>query len=118
MKIKTNSWHYRLLMSFHHHENFMPRDFCSYWRQLVLMVLFLALAGFGIVFVASYLLVFPFYELGVIGGLIWHAVTVAIVGGVVWLVKRPQKDRQPTLIGTRYQAWKGRYCPTVEFIDE
>ena len=45
MKVYRDSWHYRLLFWMNESDEKMPTSRCTYWPALVLLLLFLAVAG-------------------------------------------------------------------------
>lgn len=126
-KPNKNSWHYRVLHWFHAGEWNMPRDFCSYWRHIVLL-------GVGAAFLA-WVLASPIVvwfmglpgsdELGLrmIPFLVFCAgVFVAVLGGLAWAVveiqerfPRKHSEKPDGLLKTRYKAWKSKYCPMVGY---
>jgi hypothetical protein len=114
MKIKTNSWHYRLLdsLDFDH-----PTNLCSYFWKTVWAIVFLAGAVSLSLFVFFVLIVAPYLGEYWWHGLVVHGAIAAIVGAVFGSLAL--KDRvvnsEPGLVRAKYRAWKDGYCPRLEF---
>lgn len=141
-KINTSSWHYKLVNEVLH-DAFDRRDFCSYWRGVVIAVLITILLLTMSLVAFSILVAMPLYtlfQIYVIGH--GYDFTFAVVPWLFWSIcgfgyirserkKRKQQSRQawnkmgypdpdpqPGLLAMWYQSYKGKFCPMVEFVDE
>ncbi|PHS22268.1 MAG: hypothetical protein COA84_14010 [Robiginitomaculum sp.] len=142
--IKDTSWHYRWIkwvyfLSPAHRldsrwdtETFktrLPTDFCSYWRRFTMASSIAAFYAACATFSASVVAL-------VIGGIIYSIFTdpsgaaivagiiigiiafiIAIFGGVKGYDKVDAylTVTDPGIVRTKYRAWKGKYCPVIEY---
>lgn len=147
-KINKNDISYRFLSRWC---NFIPQDFCGYYRKIALVVLGLFLGGFV---VGNALMGPVYYVLGVsfpndhitsfaslmffISFLTWASAIVT--GGIClyyyikdmindWRENNDylydsegnyigRKPKKQSIIKTWYKAYKGKFCPMIEFEDE
>lgn len=129
--IDRNSWHYKMI-SRGERWDFLtyrePKDFCSYWRKVVLKLCWFA-------FVATFLSVFALFlgyniymdPLPVLGGIsAGLGLLFGSVGIAFWLEKRKEQrrqhdydvefnEKQESLLKMKYRAWKEKVCPMVEY---
>lgn len=123
MKLKVNSWHYRMWEDSYgpHQRTPDTTDLCRYchrvfWQlmaRLVIAFILVALAG-GVVFGLGYKCLYqhPLGTLEVLG--IMTAIAAAIVFYTRWLDSK--RASEPTsLLGKWMQARKQKVCPVVEF---
>lgn len=142
-KINTNSWHYKFQDTMETYPN-TRTDFCSYWRGLVwaffkvvfaIVAVTAFLVGVGVVsHVIGYLLLALIYHdflettAGFVVSMLIGIVVTAIIAAIpfVWdhYKKRWKETKniavqsQPSILKTKYRAWKDKVCYKVEFIDE
>jgi fatty acid desaturase len=140
--VKPDSWHYKLVEEhvtdkypYDLREKAMPKDFCSYWRRVVIeslktgmmVALFVAAIAFllsciGYVF---YALIFDFSGAGSA-----ILIVIALFASILFFVELPdiiryrrinklkQTDSEKTttnIFVQRYKSWKGKFCPSIEY---
>lgn len=135
-KPNPNSFHFKLVSAGDRHEYEMPKDFCSYWRSFAWRLFF----SFVLTVVALYTIVSPigllyYYVQGLpLGGdpwwtggvFLWRIIIfVAAVLGLAGLVKmvvesileakRGTPKKPDGVVKMKYKAWKGKYCPMVDY---
>jgi hypothetical protein len=122
-KVATNSWHYKLLTKAN--RSYTPKDFCSYWREVVIVIvmcilfifMLLPLVGFFIFWSVWSLIYEPMGILLLLGVMLIFICVSTFVG---WLFARVDKSyddepKQPPLLATKYHSWKHKYCPAIEY---
>ena len=136
-KPQADDWHYKLVrehMKYHHYsmwEQFMPEDFCSYWRIVVAAIMprVMAFLMLSIIFGISayYLVNIVIYEPGVVFAVIIIGLTAWLVSRVALVIKskikkrkensviEPKKEKAPGILEMKYLAWKNKYCPRVSY---
>jgi len=122
-KIKTNSWHYRMLKIFHDDWLIQNRkDFCSYWRMWFFTALVAGILSIIAAIIATGAIIAAFTHPGeVAGGALFVIGIFTFVFAIfVGIEKTKEKINNTTeaeagLILTKYRAFKGKYCPKVEF---
>jgi hypothetical protein len=141
-KINTSSWHYKLVNEVLH-DACDRRDFCSYWRGVVISVL-IVLAGVSLFGLAFFMMLamplYTFFQIYVMGHgydlffvifpwVLWSLIGLSYIGTKrkerriqkrqAWnKMGYPDPDPQPGLLAMWYQSYKGKFCPMVEFVDE
>jgi hypothetical protein len=122
-------------------ENNMPKDFCSYWRmfmwKLFLMSSLAGLAGMYLGFLTAGIVSWIVAGVLVSGVVKATLTTLAmasffvavyfIINGIEKLVKNQTVstkikryicDTSPVqLVKTKYQSWKDKYCPSMDYTD-
>jgi Na+-transporting methylmalonyl-CoA/oxaloacetate decarboxylase gamma subunit len=131
--IDSDSWHCNLVDAFW---PTVPTDFCSYWRALVLSLLFV----FGVASMVGYVLVVGPIGLAIllITGSVLQGTGTAIsifiilfvmfiLGLVIYVISQlvqKVKEKIPTpnstneersLIVMKYKSWKKKMCPKIEY---
>ena len=123
-KVYKNTWHYELVYSAYRFDD-MPKDFCSYWRAVVGCILAKTML-YGTMIVVVIVLI-----LG-LGAAIYYepiqmlslAMTVLISVGLgllytyfisLFKTKSQADSKQPSLLAAKYDSWKNRYCPSIEY---
>lgn len=129
--IDRNSWHYKMISMGEHWDVLTyrePKNFCSYWRKVVLKLCLFAFIAV-ILSVFTLFLGFNIYmdPLPVLGGisaglgLLFGSAWIAL-----WLEKRKEQrrqhdydvefnEKQESLLKMKYRAWKEKVCPMVEY---
>lgn len=118
MKIKTTSWHYKLLDKFDRNPE-SKRDFCSYWGSLISLILL-------IIFIS--LLILMMYTLFGLATVKFFAVTgfwwnilifitsplIAVSVAMIFLVNVVALIEHNNIIWEKYNSWKCTHCPLIE----
>lgn len=142
-KINKSSWHYKLVSDSYnraygaYYESVLPKDFCSYWRALIAVVikaiimwaLIAAVVSAGIVIIGGLLYMFcdavynnPL-ETVITVGLVIFAISIPIT---IEYISRSIKIRRyerakkaatehGNLAATKYKSWKSSVCLPVEY---
>jgi len=129
-KVSRSSWHYKVYDQF---DWSLPKDFCTYWRRVILGSLFLV-GIIGFVCVLLFMLANLLYMLAL--ALIANPVPILKLIGVVvaafaglaftwWAAYKVNKkvfygtdsDKQPSIVVAKYRSWKHKYCPAIEYTE-
>jgi len=111
----------------------MPRDFCSYWRALVIIVVVLLIFGS----IGGYIVIGTLHAIGAFLGFyafadwtapafgvvllfIGFAALISVVHGATVLYQRVAEieshtSRPPSMLKVKYKSWKEKYCPSIEY---
>lgn len=122
-KPNNSSWHYRLMRGFFHKYP-MPKDFCSYWREVVweciLVAVFVTLVLYLVVNFAVVLIYYPVATVKVSISIL--GIVVFIIAGSLLFVqigkKLTQSKDSSSLILTKYHSFKEKTCIPVEYDDD
>lgn len=140
--IDKNSWHYKLVKEhvtekypFDLHREMMPKDFCSYWRRVVLesvkwfFLISFAIALIILIFVAIVTLFYAiFFDFGN-GGIVILSMIFAFVLTLSsfllpdYMRKRKinkfkngeSSEETQNIFVARYKAWKQKICPGIKY---
>jgi len=115
----------------------MPKDFCSYWRRVIIeslkigamvgaavAALGLVLGGIGFMIYSIFFdfsgAGFPFLVFFLFVGTVFAILSVPDMLRKHKINKLKQNDsEQPTnIFAQRYEAWKGKFCPFIEYEKE
>ena len=123
-KVYKDSWHYKLITKADPYD--LPKDFCAYWRKVVLLCTGLALG----ISLASIILFTAFYALVVDPIAVIATILIitliytagSIVSRIILYFSDNKKvttkinsPKQPSLLMVKYRSWKQKYCPMVEY---
>jgi hypothetical protein len=140
--VNKNSWHYKLVYEhiidkypYNLREKAMPKDFCSYWRRVTLESMkkatFFSVIIAALLFIIGgishlfYLILFDFTASGI--PILIVLMSVAVIFFVMYipqflhnrrLKKLKEEDDKVTtqnIFAQRYKAWKGKFCPSIEY---
>ena len=131
-EINRDSWHYKLNKNFfNNYEGWMERweekhaDFCSYWRATFFRMMWIAvLFSLGATIVSVIGVGLWTNPVEVILGFLLSVAVLGVCVGIPITIANLQRRRAarmagrndpPSLFKQKYQAWKGRYCPAVEY---
>lgn len=126
-KVNKNSWHYKLLAKYD--PVVWPQDFCTYWRSVILFLLFFlllaiaVLAALGIIIYTLgsfvYIAIVAPLEAAKISAIVLTALAiVSLPFAAIRLstsLTKPYKQPSPSLLATKYHSWKHKYCPAIEY---
>lgn len=141
-KVNKHSWHYKLVdehvvdkYPYDLREKAMPTNFCAYWRRVAiesmkhgLLILILVASVLFILGGVGYLIYFSFTVATLTDfaafGLI--ALFIATVALITWLpdmirnrkikqLEQGIENRHSNIFVTKYNSWKGKYCPAIEY---
>jgi len=144
-KVKQNSWHYKLVNDhivdkypLEVRERAMPKDFCSYWRRVVLESIkigFVLIGAVSIMLIAviglGSFIYLAFIDVG-LEAIIFIGILVAILATAFLIAMLPTilrnrkikqleqgiENRQSNIFVTKYNSWKGKFCPAIEYEKE
>jgi hypothetical protein len=142
--VKPNSWHYKLVEEhitdkypYDLREKAMPKDFCSYWRRVMIESLkFVGMIGVGVAALGvvlggiGFMIYSIFFDFS--GAGFPFLVFFLFVGTVFAILEAPDmlrerkinklKANEPTqttnIFVQRYKAWKGKFCPAIQYEKE
>lgn len=126
-KIRTNSWHYKLLQTWgtSHYEIDRMMNFCSYWRKVVGCMIMTAIV-LGFIALLAGLMIYaivtaPIQSMGITLATI--GILAACVGCTYGSIKVSQSfnsayENSDSLIMTKYRSFKEKYCPMIEVSDD
>lgn len=131
MKIRSDSWHYRLWRFGRESPYSKPVDLCRYFWHILLVKIMLPLALVAVVLLLFGLLIYVIATNLVISTMVAlgiGALIVLVIFGVV-LDRRanakealygpkPKKVKEPSLVREFLKARKQKICPLIEVIDE
>ena len=141
-KVNKSSWHYRF-QEYVDTQPYYRKDFCSYWRGLVLAIGIVSIVtlfiGFllgiailsasvtGIGIIAIWNPAFATSPLGSAVGIVPGAIFWGSIYGIMYLIRRAVTKsvdyknefalREPGIISTKLRSLKDRVCYKVEFYD-
>lgn len=116
-KVSKNSWHYKLLNIV----KAVPyqQDFCSYWRAVLFVVFMLSAVITSILFITYiviYLLVTAQIAVLKAVSVIIFCLLVAFIPEILSnMNKHSYKPKKQSLIAAKYNSWKHKYCPNIEY---
>lgn len=138
-KVSKDSWHFKVAGWGHADRSLFwyPKDFCSYWRTVVLKLLFaFILTTFvSYVFASPFGLLYDWWMGNELSDDSWWSggvavlvigFTLAIGAGAAVVIRnlaekssrRRSSPKPPSLLKTKYRSWKEKYCPLVEYDTE
>lgn len=140
-KVNKTSWHYKLVdehvtdkYPYDFRDKAMPKDFCSYWRRVVLESLkFVGMIGVGVAALGvvlggiGFMIYSIFFDFS--GAGLTFLVLFLVIGTGLTITSVPEmlrkrkinklKANEPTqttnIFVQRYKAWKGKFCPSIEY---
>jgi hypothetical protein len=130
--VNRDTWHYKLNKNFLNHypmsswEKRVP-DFCSYWRATIFRLMGLSMVVFGVLISLSVFVAIsikePIFTLSLFFVICFVAAFVfSSVRIVEWYENRKSNrltsDEPESLFVQRYRAYKGKFCPMVNFTDD
>lgn len=142
--VDKNSWHYKLVREhvtdkypYDLREKAMPKDFCSYWLRVVIeslkigVIVGVGVAALGVVLGGIGFMIYSiFFDFG--GAGFPFLVFFLFVGTVITILSAPDmlrkrkinklKENDSTqtnnIFVQRYKAWKGKFCPAIQYEKE
>lgn len=142
--VDKNSWHYKLVSEhvtdkypYDLREKAMPKDFCSYWRRVVIeslkigVLIGVGVAALGVVLGGICFMIYSiFFDFS--GAGFPFLVFFLFVGTVITILSAPDmlrkrkinklKENDSTqtnnIFVQRYKAWKGKFCPAIQYEKE
>ena len=142
-KVNKTSWHYKLVNEhvtdkypYDLRDKAMPKDFCSYWRRVVLESLkFVGMIGVGVAALGvvlggiGFMIYSIFFDFS--GAGLPFLVFFLAIGTVFTILSVPEMLRKrkinklkkeatgstqtTNIFVQRYKAWKGKFCPSIEY---
>jgi len=141
-KVNEHSWHYKLVNEhvvdkypYDLREKAMPTNFCAYWRRVAiesmkigLTVSFVVASVLFILVGIGYLIYFSF-NVATLTDFAAFALIAACFAAVAYIVMLPDilrkrkikqlekgtETQQSNIFVTKYNSWKGKYCPAIEY---
>ncbi len=141
-KVNKHSWHYKLVdehvvdkYPYDLREKAMPTNFCAYWRRVAiesmkhgLLILILVASVLFILGGIGYIIYFSFTVATLTDFAAFAAIALFFVA-VAYIVMLPDmlrnrkikqleqdtETRQSNIFVTKYNSWKGKYCPAIEY---
>ena len=142
--VDKNSWHYKLVKEYvtdkypyELRQKAMPKDFCSYWHRVMIeslkigIMFSVSIAAFvAVVGMLGYMIYAIFFDFGGAGFpfLIFFTIvaTIATITSASNIIrkrrinklKEDDSSQTTNIFVQRYKAWKGKFCPTIEYEKE
>lgn len=123
MKLSTKSWHYRLYEFYY--DSYAPNNLCTYFWKLVWAILVYATGGVffltsaGIVLYQMFIIPFLSVNDRTLCVTLWMLAivitTTVLVSNYLKNRKRVYKEDKPTIVGEYWKAFKGKYCPSIQW---
>lgn len=143
-KPNTKSWHYKAVLEHAHYvqeysydffdrdkpiEEFMPKDFCTYWRvvtanllrrfvNVAFVVLQWVIVVIGVILIGMLIHLFVTNVSPVVLILSLLALVSVYFGGK-WYNNRSksksEKHQEDNIFKMKYRSWKDKYCAKVEY---
>ena len=132
--VNKNSWHYKLLKAINEiEERRMPKDFCTYWRQVIVYPTLYFLSTLGII---SMLVVFATFVVYPVTGSAMFWIFPASISFVIFSVfilfvvfsackylfnkSKINKDKihKPNIFQVKYRSFKDKICPMIQYEKE
>jgi hypothetical protein len=116
--VAKNSWHRKMVAR----SDFvlsLPRDFCSYWRTVIFLLIAYAIFAFMVVTTIALFSLFTLVSFA-FAPLTSTAMVIMFALIFGWLWFKPEKkseDVEYNIVKMKYKSWKGKYCPMVEYKD-
>lgn len=141
--VEKNCWHYKLVKE-HVTENYpyelwctaMPKDFCSYWRRVVIesvkigvIISVLLVMIITVLFGIGLLLYYAIFDFSGVGLTLLSAIVV--ISSVILVICLPtflrvykinslrqgnaEIKQTNNIFVQRYKAWKGKFCPVIHY---
>jgi hypothetical protein len=151
-EVNKNSWHYRWLSylflldnrkdyvdwldgkrkghgwltdDFFADQGYPPREFCGYWRAVILWPALKLLLSLSMIAVSVFFLSFATFSGTLVFGIVFVAVILALLGiiGVLYLIDHMKSDKTKNAVfnsffGEIYKTQKSKICPMIKYTKE
>ena len=140
-KVNKTSWHYKLVNEhvidkypYDLRDKAMPKDFCSYWRRVVIeslkfvgmvvvgvAALGVVLGGFGFMIYSIFFdfsgAGFPFLVFFLAAGAVFIVLSLPdmLRKRKINKLKANEPTQTTNIFVQQYKAWKGKFCPSIEY---